>query len=157
MDLEILIQRLERHLLEESPKIPLSGNRAVNENEVRMQFVQIREAIPKEITRAREIVQRREEFLVQAQREAEAIITEAQAEAQERVGEHRVVKDAREQAGLILRQAEREAEDLRSGADEYAFDILSELQGDLTRLLRVVENGLQKLESDRERRLQEEE
>jgi F0F1-type ATP synthase membrane subunit b/b' len=155
MDLEFLIDRLERYLLEESPKIPLSGNRAVNEEEIRVQLTQIREAVPQELAEARQLVRQREEFLAQAKQEAAQIVAEAEVEAQRRAGEHRIVKEAREQADLILRRVEEETEGLRAGADEYAFDILSTLQADLTRLLRVVENGLQKLETDRERRLQE--
>ncbi len=155
MDLEFLIERLERYVLEESPKILLSDNRAVNEEEARLQLTQIREAVPQQITEARQLVERREQFLAQAQQEAAQIIVEAEAEAESLLEEHRVLQEARKEGERLLRQAEVEAEERRADADEYAFEILSRLQGDLARLLRVVENGLQKLETERERRLQQ--
>jgi hypothetical protein len=64
------------------------------------------------------------------------------------------VQEARQKADALVRRAAREATGLRSDADEYVFDSLSQLQAELNRLLRVVENGLQKLESDREQHIQ---
>ena len=56
------------------------------------------------------------------------------------------MQEARQKADTLVRRAKREATGLRSDADEYVFDSLSQLQAELNRLLRVVENGLQKIE-----------
>ena len=109
MDIEFLIQRLEKYLLEESPKIPLSGSRVINEEETRAQLAQ----------------------------------------------EHRLMQEAKQQGAVIRKRAIQEAVSLRADADEYVFNALSQLQGELARLQRVVDNGLQKLEADREQRLQD--
>ncbi len=154
MDIEFLVERLERYILEESPKF--LGNRAVNDDEVRSQLKQLREAIPEEVRQAREIVSQRDAVLEEARQEATLILTKAREEASELAAEHRLVHEARHQARIILRKAEQDAGSLRSDANEYVFDALSQLQGELTRLMHVVENGLQKLESDRERALQSE-
>ncbi|MBN2007688.1 MAG: hypothetical protein JXA21_30370 [Anaerolineae bacterium] len=154
MDLEFLVERLERYVLEESPKF--LGNRAVNDDEVRSQLKQLREAIPEEVRQSREIVQQRDAVLEEARQEAALILEKAREEAAELASEHRLVHEARHQARVVLRKAEQDAGGLRSDANEYVFDALSQLQGELTRLLHVVENGLQKLESDRERSLQSE-
>jgi hypothetical protein len=42
---------------------------------------------------------------------------------------------------------------LKREANEYVFDTLSQLQAELTRQLRVVENGLHRLEREREQML----
>ena len=152
MDIEFLMERLEQYILEESPKF--FGNRLVSDEEVRSQLIQLREAIPDEIFHARKILQEREMILEQAREEAERIKADARVEVERAVSEHRIVDEARREAKRILQQAENEAEGLRADADEYVFDMLSQLQGELTRNLHVVENGLQRLETERETTLQ---
>ena len=148
MDIEFLMERLEQYILKDSPK--LFGNRLVSDEEVRSQLIQLREAIPDEIFHARKIIQEREMILEQASEEAERIKADARVEAERAVSEHRLVDEARREAKRILQEAENEAKGLRADADEYVFDMLSQLQGELTRSLHVVENGLQRLETDRE-------
>ena len=155
MDLVFLIERLEKYVLEECPKVPLfSGSRAVNEEEARARLGQLREAVPHELTEAARILQERETLLAEADREGQQRIAAAQEEARRLVAEHRIMQEAKQQAAAARQRAEREAETLLADADEYVFDTLSHLQQELSRLLRVVDNGLQKMEADRERRLQ---
>lgn len=150
MDVEFLIKRLERYVFEESPRIPLSNNRAVNEEDMRKQLELILESLPKDLAMAREIVQRRTELIEQAKEQAARIIAEAQAEAQRLVEAHRITQEARDYAARLRAAAEKDAEQLRRDADEYVFNTLSQLQEELLRLQRVVDNGLQKLQADRE-------
>jgi cell division septum initiation protein DivIVA len=152
MDVEFLIERLERYILEESPK--LFGVRAVNEDEVRTHLTQLRAAIPDEVPQAREIVAERDTLLNAAHQEAQQILAAARTKAEQIVTEHRLVQEARQQAEVITKRARRDAVVLRSDADEYVFNSLSQLQAELNRLLHVVDNGLQKLEADREQTLQ---
>lgn len=152
MDVEFLIERLERYILEESPK--LFGVRAVNEDEVRTHLTQLRAAIPDEVLQAREIVAERDALLKAAHQEAQQILAAARTKAEQMVSEHRLVQDARQQAEIIAKRAKRDAVVLHSDADEYVFNALSQLQAELNRLLHVVDNGLQKLEADREQTLQ---
>jgi len=152
MDIEFLIERLERYILEESPKF--FGSRAVNDDEVRNQLKQLRQAIPEEIRQAHKLIQERDAVLEAAQQKVEQILAQARVDAEELKAEHRLVHEARHEAGVIVRRAEKEAGGLRSEADEYVFDSLSQLQGELTRVLHVVENGLQQIESEREFALQ---
>ena len=152
MDVEFLIERLERYILEESPK--LFGVRAVNEDEARTHLTQLRAAIPDAIPQAREIVAQRDALLNAAHQEAQQILAAARAKAEQMVTEHRLVQEARQQAEIIAKRAKRDAVVLRSDADEYVFNALSQLQAELNRLLHIVDNGLQKLEADREQTLQ---
>lgn len=153
MDIDFLIDRFEQYLLEESPKYPLSGGRTVNEDEVRNWIAQLRDAIPQEVQRARTILEQRDELFVEAKAQAQQIIADAEVEAERLTAEHRIVKDAKVKARQIREQAEKDAAALRADADEYVFNALSKLQEELSRSLRVVENGLSKLEVDREARL----
>jgi cell division septum initiation protein DivIVA len=153
VDIDFLIDRFEQYLLEESPKYPLSGGRTVNEDEVRNWIAQLRDAIPQEVQRAHTILEQRDELFVEAKAQAQQIIADAEVEAERLTAEHRIVKDAKVKARQIREQAEKDAAALRADADEYVFNALSKLQEELSRSLRVVENGLSKLEVDREARL----
>ena len=152
MDVEFLIERLERYILEESPK--LFGVRAVNEDEVRTYLTQLRAAVPDEVLQAREVVAERDALLNAAHQEAQQVLSAARTKAEQLVTEHRLVHEARQQADVIAKRAKRDAVVLRSDADEYVFNALSQLQAELNRLLHIVDNGLQKLETDREQALQ---
>ena len=152
MDVEFLIERLERYILEESPK--LFGVRAVNEDEIRTYLTQLRAAVPDEVLQAREVVAERDVLLDAARQEAQQILAAARTKAEQLVAEHRLVQDARQQAEVIAKRAKRDAVVLRSDADEYVFNALSQLQAELNRLLHIVDNGLQKLEVDREQAIQ---
>lgn len=152
MDIEFLIERLESYILEESPK--LFGMRGVNEDEVNSRIQQLREAIPEELMQAKKVILERDAVIEAAEVEAKRIIAEANAKAEQSATEHRLVQEARQKADTLVRRAKREAAGLRSDADEYVFDALSDLQAELNRLSRVVENGLQKIEADREQSLQ---
>ena len=155
MDIDFRIKQLEDFLLKNSPKIPLSGNRAVNEADARRLLEELRTALPAELAQARQVLAEREALLAQARQEGECIIAAAREEAQKLTDEHRLMQEARHQAGVTRQRAQEEATALRADADEYVFDTLSQLQQELARLQRTVDNGLQKLEADRERRLQE--
>ena len=152
MDIEFLIERLESYILEECPK--LFGMRGVNEDEASSRLQQLREAIPEEVAQAKRILLERDAVLEAAELEAKRIVAEAHTKAEQSATEHRLVQEARQKADTLVRRAKREAAGLRSDADEYVFDSLSDLQAELNRLLRVVENGLQKIEADREQSLQ---
>jgi len=148
MDLEFLIDRLEHYILEDCPKV--LGARTVNDDEIRSQLSQIRAAIPAQIPEARRIVETREQLLEAAQAEAARLLAAAEAESRRQAEEHAITQEARRQAQAIVSKAKRDGDKMQTDADEYVFDALSQLQGELARLLRVVENGLLRLESQRE-------
>jgi len=146
-----LIERLEKYILDECPKIPLSGNRAVSEEEIRARIGQLREAVPVEVARAQQVLEQQAALLAQARQEAEQLLVQARADIKQQAADHHIVQEAKQQATVLRQRTAREVEVLRHEADEYVFNSLSHLQEELTRLLHVVENGLQKLEVERER------
>ena len=75
MDIIYLLERLERYILEDSPKF--IGNRTVNEEEVRQHLQRLRDAIPQEIAEAKKIIDQHQVVLDAAQAEAEQILAEA--------------------------------------------------------------------------------
>ena len=89
--------------------------------------------------------------IAQAQEEAQRIIALARTEAAELTAEHVIAQAAEEQADSIREKAEREADRTRSGADDYAFDVLCQLEQELKRALTVIENGIRTIQVEQER------
>jgi cell division septum initiation protein DivIVA len=153
MDVDFLIDRLERYITEECPRF--LGNRMVNEEEARGYLAQLRQAVPEEIEQARRVVRESDAVVEAARQEAERIIGKAREEGERMASSHQFVVDAQRQAKVIVQEAHQRSERLQSDADEYVFNALSQLQAELTRQLRVVDNGLHRLEAEREAALGE--
>jgi len=147
MDILHLVDRLEE-TVRKSRRLPFSSIRLVDERRIGALVEQMRISIPEEVRRAQRVNQERERILAQAREEAERRVREAEQRAAELAAEHAVVRAAEARAAAIREQAEREASALRKEADEYVFNVLCQLEEELRRALRVVENGLQKLQKE---------
>jgi sRNA-binding protein len=154
MDILYLVDRLEE-IVKESRQVPFSNLRVVDENRVWPVIDQMRISIPDEVRRAERIIREKERTLAQAKEEAERIIDLARSEAAEITAEHAIAQAAEARAESIRKQAERDAEHTRTGADDYAFDVLCKLEQELKRSLTVIENGIRAIQVERERREQE--
>ncbi len=147
MDIQHLVDNLEQ-ALNESTRVPLSAYLIVNEEKVYSLLDQMRVAVPEEIKRANRIEAEKDRILAQAKEEAERIRDLARQEAGELVKRDAIVNAAQHRAENILERARRDADALRQDADVYIMDVLNRLEEDLTRTLKVVQNGLHKVESD---------
>lgn len=147
MDILHLVDRLEE-AVKKSRRLFFSPIRLVDERRIMALVEQMRISVPEEVRRAQRVNRERERILAQAREEAERRVREAEQRAAELTAEHAVVRAAEARAAAIREQAEREAAALRREADEYVFGVLCQLEEELHRTLRVVENGLMKLQKD---------
>jgi len=136
--------------LNEARRIPFTSHVIVNENKYLDIIDQMRVAIPEEVRQARRIQQDRERIMAQAREEAERIISLAQEQAGRLLDEHELLKTAEARTEAIIEQARNEAEAFRIGADDYAVEVLAQLENHLTTLLTTVRNGLATLKRGRE-------
>ncbi len=146
MDILHLIDRLEE-IIKESRRMPFSDLRLVNEQRVWPLLDQMRISIPDEMRRAERVLREKERTKAQATEEAERIIALARQEAAELAASHSVAQTAEEAATVIRDRARQEAREIVAGADEYAFDVLCDLEQDLKRALTVIENGIRAVEA----------
>jgi len=150
-DIYHLIDRLER-LLNESWRMPLSTYLVINEDDFLDVIDQMRTAIPKEIKEGERVQRERDRLLAQSEEEADRIVHLAREDASKLVQEHELILAAEQRARTITERAQREAEVLKSGADEYARQVLvsldeqlDELDAQIANLLTIVRNGLETL------------
>ncbi len=150
MDILYLVDRLEE-IIKGSKQLPFSSLRLVDERHIWPLLDQMRISIPDEVRRAERIVREKERTMAQAQEEAERIVTLARTEAAQLTAEHTIAQAAEAQAASIREQAKQEVEGIRTGADNYAFDVLCKLEQNLKRALTVTENGIRAIQVERER------
>jgi len=145
MEIVYLIDRLES-LISEAKRLPLTSGVIVNQDEFLKVIDQMRITIPQEIREARRLKEEREQVIARAQAEAEKIVAEAKTQVNGLLTQEKLLKAAKEESAKIIEQARREAEKIRKGADEYAIEVLGQLQDQLMALQTTIQNGLDYLQ-----------
>jgi F0F1-type ATP synthase membrane subunit b/b' len=148
MDILHLVDRLEE-LFNDSRPIPLTRNVIVDEDKFLDIIDQMRISIPEEVKKAQDVFTKKDRVMAQAQEEANRTLQLAREKADTLVEKEALVQDARRHAAQIIDQAKAEADNIRSGADQYAMDSLSNLEHAMEQLLTQVRNGVQVLEAKR--------
>jgi vacuolar-type H+-ATPase subunit H len=144
MDILHLIDRLEE-LFNNSRPIPLTHNVIVDEDKFLDLIDQMRISVPEEVKKAQQVFSQKDRVMAQAQEEANRTLQLAREKADTLVEKEALVQDSQRRAGQIIDQARSEAENIKTGADQYALDILMGLQTELTRLTNQAQNGVQVL------------
>lgn len=151
MDIMALIDKLE-DLVTTSKKIPLTNTVVVDEQKVYDIIDQIRASFPEEIKQARWIVKEKQEMLDEADKEAKSVIDEAQKKVDSLAAESEVVKLAEAKANEIIEDARNKEREVRLSAEDYADEMLANLEVNLGKLLTAVQRGRDRLQGKIETR-----
>ena len=145
MDIMALIDKLE-DLVSEGKKVPLTSSVMVNELKIYDIIDEIRSSFPDEIKQARWIVKERQEMLDEAEKEANKLVEEANHRAESLADETEIVKKAEEHADDIMDKAAVHEREIRLGAEDYADEMLANLEVNLGKLLSAVQRGRDRLQ-----------
>jgi F0F1-type ATP synthase membrane subunit b/b' len=151
MDILQLIDRLEE-LFNESKSIPLTRNVMVDEDRMLDIIDQMRIAIPEEVKKAQQLLGQRDRVLAQAQEEANRTLEIARQKADQMVTRDMIMQEALRRSEQILAQARSEADGIRTDADDYILDSLTQLQAELERITNQVNNGLRTVKEEQSKR-----
>ncbi len=138
-----LLDRLEQ-LIWRATQLPLTERRVVEELLALLRMIRAR--LPRDLEEAHRMRTEAEQLLSRAQEEARRIVLRAQEQALRLSGEHEVVRLARKRAEEILSAAQAAADETRRGADEYARQVLDDLEQGVLRVLLSIRKGKQMLE-----------
>lgn len=139
-----VLEKLESYV-HEGTWLP-AGYRVLSEERL-IEFIEkLRSSLPEEVGRAKIIAKDQDRMIRAAQEKAQAIVTEATSKHQELVDDHEIVERARKTAEIVLREAEERARKVREGADQYAMQLLGELEGRLSGALGSVRKGREALQ-----------
>ncbi len=145
MDIMALIDRIEE-IVDNGRAVPLSHNKMVDPDKVYEIIDEIRAQFPDELKQARWIVKERQEMLEEAEKEANRILEEARERAQQLASEQEVVRLAEQQAADIMDRAKQQEREIRLGAEDYADEMLANLEVNLGKLLTAVQRGRDRLQ-----------
>lgn len=145
MELLALLNRLET-LARQAPRVPLTGKVVLHPDDLLALVEQMRDSFPAEFQAARRIGAERDRILADAREQAEQVVVEARAAAARLVEQTAVVEEARRRAEEIVEQAQAAARDLKSGAREYAEELLTRTEANLDRALEVIRRGREELQ-----------
>ncbi len=107
------LDRIEEIVLE-STRVPLSSKTLVSEDELLDQLDVVRVNLPAAVQESVQIVQQREEILMEAEQYAQEIITAAEKQAAAILNEMSIIRQAEAQAAQVRAQTNQECEMLRS-------------------------------------------
>ena len=145
MDVLVLIDKLD-DVIHNARSVPLTDSVMIDREEIYDILDQMRSTIPEEIKQARWIVKERQEMLAEAKAEAERLVAEAQERAENLASEQEVVRLAEKTAQQIVEDARERERETRLGAEDYADEVLGNLEVNLDKFLAAVRRGRERLQ-----------
>jgi vacuolar-type H+-ATPase subunit H len=141
-DILQLIDRLEE-IVAHGSRVPWGGKILIDEDELLTIVDQLRMSMPQEIKQARRIVQDRQKIITDAQAEADKILSVAKERAEYLMNEQGLINESKARSEEILRQAKEHSRQSMSEVDNYALQMLTQLE-------RVLEENLTQIQQAKE-------
>jgi len=145
MDIMALIDRIEE-IVDNAKGVPFTNNKMIEPDAVYEIIDEVRAQFPDELKQARWIVKERQEMLEEAEKEANRILEEARERAQAIASEQEIVRLADQQAADMIDKARAQEREIRLGAEDYADEMLANLEVNLGKLLTAVQRGRDRLQ-----------
>ena len=139
-----LIDHLE-YLVHRAQRVPFTHNVMIDEDEILDLLDQIHVNLPEEIKQARTVLAEQERLLSDATQEAARITQSAATKAEAMMKNHEVTRRAEEHGKAVIRDAQGRAEDQKRAADEYAADVMQQLESHLVRTVATVRKAQETL------------
>lgn len=134
-----------REMVERARTMPMSASVLVNRDDILGLVDEILQAVPEEVRHARWLLKEREQFLRDAEREADDIVEAGRVQAERMVERTEIAREARRTAQRIVEDAEATARRLRLEAEDYVDQKLAEFEVLLDRTLQTVQQGRERL------------
>ncbi|HET9493715.1 MAG TPA: hypothetical protein VFR15_05750 [Chloroflexia bacterium] len=146
MDLQYLIDRLES-MVTGAKRMPITGKLMLDEQELADLIDQMRTVLPEEVRAARKILRERDNLIAEAQQQADEILKTAHEQAEMLLDQQGLMAEAQARANQYMEEAIQAAQERVNGADDYAREVLTQLQQQLSRHLAIIEKGLNSLDN----------
>ncbi|HWD39205.1 MAG TPA: hypothetical protein VG944_10180 [Fimbriimonas sp.] len=164
------ILRLLEELMQTIDDLPRMGpvTWGLDRDDISMQISKIRASLPQEVKAAASTVRESdrileaarqdastalgtaqkdaEKILEEARKEADRVLSEAKMQQERMVSESEILKLCKAQSEEVRNAADREAVMMRRGAEKYAFDVLSQLEGVVGKVATTIERSKQELQ-----------
>jgi len=136
-------------LILNSPKVPLTNKIIIDEDRLIDLIDHIRQDLPSEFRHAQEICGQRDALMAEAQRESEGLRANAERDRMRMVSETEIYRQAQQEADRLIRDAHIQIHEQQQSADQYADEVLAELETKIGRALQTIKNGRSQLAGTR--------
>lgn len=172
MDILRLLDEL-KEMTVDRPRTFVGLTVGLDKDEINMLIAKIRASLPQEVKQAVQTVRESERIvdsakedasmtIETARRESERMLTESKAEAEKiiehakaqqdrMVHESEILKLAKAQSEEVRSVADRDSVQIRRGAENYALDVLSQLETVVGRVMTAIERGKNEIQPKDER------
>ena len=164
---ELKLDALEKLILN-STHVPLTELMLIDRAAFLYQLNQVKENLPIDLVTAVEIAQHEQQIIAEAEHYADSVVKSAQEKAERILRNSTILRQAELDGAKIRLKTERECEHLKqatldeitqirqdaiaqsqaiqAGADEYADNVLGDIETKLQQMLAIIRNGRQQLE-----------
>lgn len=132
-------------MVEEARSVPLSASCVVHRGELLEILDSARVSLPADLSRAEEIITKRNEIVEEGQLQADSLIANAREEVARMVEQTAIVQSARDEAARILAEARAQAEAERAEVESYIDGRLATLEVILNKTMDSVARGRERL------------
>lgn len=143
-----LLDEIE-NMVEQARPVPMTGRVMINRDELLALVGELRHALPRELGEARWLLQDRERVLAEARAQADELLAKARETLEVAARDHEIYRRAEELAESLIGKAKLAADEIRTGADAYADDVLAQLETILQKSIDQVAAGRRELQERR--------
>lgn len=116
-------------MIDEAKNVPLSSDKCMLERDKALDLLDdIRAMFPVEVKKAKELVEKKNDYIVSAKREADDLRQRAEEQAKRILSEDALVLEARQVADEIITEAQKTSQQLKYAANEYCEDMLRRME-----------------------------
>lgn len=153
MDVNI-IELLEylQDLVDNSPKVPMSGKVMIDKKELIEVIDQIINYLPDQFKKAQWVMNERERILGEAKKEYDSVKKETMTMMRQNIENHDIVKEAKIRGQEIIASAQRDAKAIRLGSRDYSDEILTQLDKEIEnqkiKLIKGLQNSFESIANE---------
>lgn len=130
------------NMISEAWGVPLGNDKCLVDRDKALDLIEeIKNQLPAEITEARRLVSRRDEFIQNAKKEGESIRKMAETQARKLVDEQEVVRQAETKAKELVAAAEGKAREIQRAMNEYVDETLRSAEETTAKALEIVQQS----------------
>lgn len=137
MDILEIIDMMEE-TIDKAPVIPMVGKILVDKDDLLDYVQEMRLVFPDELKEAKWVKEERQRILSEAEQRAETMIKNAEEKMVQLVDENEITRKAVEQANQVVNEAQAKSMEIKTDCEQYADDILGDVERRLEMLLKKV-------------------
>lgn len=137
MDIMEIIEIMEE-TIDKAASIPLTGKILLDKEEILDYIQEMRLSYPDEVKEAKWVKEERERIISEAEARADSMVKTAETKMLQMVDENEITKQAQEYANSLVEEAKAQSTKLITDSDQYADDILGDVERRLEMLLKKV-------------------